>query len=301
MRIGGQRIILSAGRDRALVLPEIGGALAGYWRQVESRAIHWLRPISDVDSADDNVLGTACFPLVPYSNRIRRGRFNYQGRDVTLPLNFGDHPHSIHGHGWQVPWTVVNAGEAEAELSYRHEAGDWPWSYEARQRFSLSPDDLTIYLDLSNKGDTPMPAGVGFHPYFPRTAETRIQASVSDMWRVDDEVMPVALEQPPDGKDPNAGLRVDAVALDNGYTGWRGSAVISWPERSAELTMAASEELGKLVIFTPPGEDFLCVEPVSHDTDAFNRAAAGEADTGMRVLAPGENLSVYVRFTPAHL
>ncbi len=63
--------------------------------------------------------------------------------------------------------------------------------------------------------------------------------------------------------------------------------------------MTASDELGKLVIFTPPGEDFLCVEPVSHDTDAFNRAAAGEADTGMRVLAPGEDLSVYVRFRPA--
>ena len=28
---------------------------------------------------------------------------------------------------------------------------------------------------------------------------------------------------------------------------------------------------GHLIVYTPPGEDFFCVEPVSHMTDAINR------------------------------
>jgi aldose 1-epimerase len=51
-------------------------------------------------------------------------------------------------------------------------------------------------------------------------------------------------------------------------------------------------------LFTPAGEDFLCVEPVSHCTDAFNMAAAGATDTGSRVLAPGERFEARVTFTP---
>ena len=301
MRTDGQQVVLSAGRSRALVLPGIGGSLGAYWRQDEGRTTHWLRPISDTDTGDENVLGAACFPLVPYSNRIRNGRFSFDGREVALPLNFGDHPHSIHGHGWQAPWAVESAGEMQAELMFRHDAGDWPWSYEARQRFALSEDELTVELDLTNLSDSLMPAGIGLHPYFPRTPETNIEAAVSAIWRVNDEVMPVTLETPSPGEDPNLGIKADAVPLDNGFVGWRGRASVIWPERGQRLTMTATEELGKLVIFTPPGEDFLCVEPVSHDTDAFNRAAQGEVDTGMRVLPPGETLKATVRFSPVDL
>ena len=42
------------------------------------------------------------------------------------------------------------------------------------------------------------------------------------------------------------------------------------------------------MVYTAPGADFLCVEPVSNVADAFNLAAAGDGRTGMRVLAPGE-------------
>ena len=49
--------------------------------------------------------------------------------------------------------------------------------------------------------------------------------------------------------------------------------------------------------YTPPGLDFLCAEPVSHATDAFNRAAAGRTDTGARALEPGETLAAAVTLT----
>jgi aldose 1-epimerase len=48
-------------------------------------------------------------------------------------------------------------------------------------------------------------------------------------------------------------------------------------------------------VYVPPGRDFLAFEPVSHMTDAFNRAARGESRTGMRVLPPGEAFSCTMR------
>jgi aldose 1-epimerase len=48
-------------------------------------------------------------------------------------------------------------------------------------------------------------------------------------------------------------------------------------------------------VFVPPGRDFLAVEPVTHMTDAFNRAARGERDTGTRWLGPGDARSCTMR------
>jgi len=71
------------------------------------------------------------------------------------------------------------------------------------------------------------------------------------------------------------GVGADAVALDNCCVGWSGRATIDWPEDGTRLAMTAEPPLDCLVVFTPTGRPFFCVEPVSHVTDAFNLAAAG--------------------------
>jgi len=294
----GEGVHLCAGPANIEIAPAIGGALAAYWSETDQGPLHWLRPLPDKAREDGDVLAAAGFPLVPFSNRVRAGRFSFDGQAVSLALNFADHPHAIHGHGWQSPWTVEAAEADRARIFYRHTADAWPWDYSARQHFTLTPDALTVTLEVTNESARAMPVGLGFHPYFPRTPQTVVTAQVDKIWQVDDEVMPLALETPDDDDNPTRGLRADAVALDNCFTGWSRRATIAWPERRAALIMTASEALDHVVVFTPPGADFLCVEPVSHSTDAFNMADAGAADTGMQVLSPGQSLSVSMTLEP---
>jgi len=118
------------------------------------------------------------------------------------------------------------------------------------------------------------------------------------MWETDEEVLPMRLAPPHSGADPSAGIAVDAVALDNVFAGWDRRARIDWPERGAALALAAEPPLDFLVVYTPPGEDHFCAEPVSNATDAFNLAAAGRTDTGVVALAPGARLEIRASFTP---
>jgi aldose 1-epimerase len=48
---------------------------------------------------------------------------------------------------------------------------------------------------------------------------------------------------------------------------------------------------GHLVIYVPPGQDFFCIEPVSHVNDGFNLLDRGVEDTGVHVLTPGQTLA----------
>jgi aldose 1-epimerase len=278
----------------AEIAPETGGALSAFYSQDNGKRTHWLRPASGQTLANSDVLGMSCFPLVPFSNRIRDGRFDFHGQTIQLPLNFGDHPHAIHGFGWQNVWTVEAQTDDQVSLVNVHAADAWPWAWQARQDFSLQGSALEVTLSLTNESDQDMPAGLGLHPYFPRSSGAVITAGVEAMWQVDDEVMPVSLNAPLPSADPNTGLNVADSILDNGFTGWRGRAEINWPDRTRSLVMTATEPLDQLVIFTPAEEDFFCVEPVSHGTDAVN--ASGPDDRGLIILAPGQTVSASVTF-----
>ena len=284
-------ITLRAGDAAVELAPEAGGAVTRYWLERGAVTWEWLRPTPAGALRTGNPYRAAAFPLVPYSNRIRAGRFSFRGRSVVEPLNRPPERHAIHGHGWQARWQPTDVRAAEARLEYRHPAGAWPWAYQATQHFTLRPSSLTVELSLSNQSAAPMPAGVGWHPYFPRTSRATITADVRAMWLTDEEMLPTELVASPPAAPFKRGL-------DNCFVGWSRRAAIDWPELGARLVMRAEPPLDYLVVFTPARRPFFCVEPVSHMTDAFNLAEAGRPDSGILVLEPGETLRTAVVLTP---
>lgn len=293
----GEELVIGDGLAELALLPGMGGAVARFCWRVGEQRIDWLRPTNAAAVAAGDTGETAAFPLVPYSNRIRGGRFRFDGTDVQLPVTPAD-PHFEHGHGWRARWEVIEAEPAQAMLCYRHAADAWPWSYEARQGFALEAGILRIDLALTNLSPRPMPAGLGLHPYFPIDGRTEITAGVEAIWQTDAEVLPTRLEPPAPGADPGRGLKVAEVQLDNVFAGWDRMARIAWPEQGRSLEMRASAPLDFLVLYTPAGETFFAAEPVSNATDAVNLAAQGRRDTGLTALAPGATLMAQVELRP---
>jgi aldose 1-epimerase len=89
-------IRLAAGGWSATIRPELGGAVLG----LDWRGHPVLRPTPD---GSNDILETACFPLVPYANRIAGGRFAFGGHRVALPVPERFAPHALHGDGWLRP------------------------------------------------------------------------------------------------------------------------------------------------------------------------------------------------------
>ena len=285
---------------RVVLLPEVGGAIAAF--ALHDRDI--LRPTPDdaIDARD--VRKTACYPLVPYSNRIRDATLSFDGTRYPLARNFGDLPHSIHGVGWQRAWTVEDSGPTRATLSFDHgdDALAWPWSFRATQSFALSAHgdhhaSLTITLTIENVGDRPFPFGLGWHPFFPRDATTTLAFDAARVWRNDATQLPVDCvdaEGEWSFKDPRM-LADDTI--DNVFVGWRGRATLRSHERGFTTTIEADSSCSYLVVYAPSGRDFVAVEPVTHETDAFNRASEGAPRTGMRLLATRAAYSCTMRLT----
>lgn len=270
--------------DASLVLaPELGAGILGWIR----RGVPILRHAAPQAVVPGTVREMACFPLVPYSNRIARGQFCFGGTPYHLALNFGDHPNSIHGVGWQSAWQVAQITDDAATLSLAHTPdADWPFAFVAELQVHLLPAALHIALAITNQHSAPAPAGLGLHPFFPRGTAT-LQFRANAVWQNGPDMIPTARTTIPPDWDHTTSRTVGSAALDNCFEGWDGTATLAWPDRT--LTIEASDVFRHVVVYTPPGQDFFCIEPVSHMNDAINRDA-------MHVLAPGEVLRGTITF-----
>ena len=280
-------ILLEAGQSTLEIDPALGGSIvSARWGSVDM-----MRP-----ARDGGVLGASSFPLVPYSNRISGSAFEWRGEHIALRPNHPGDPDcpAIHGVGWSSEWAVAERDVSSAMLELLHSADrDWPWSFRARQQFNLLPDGIELSLSIENISDSAMPAGLGFHPFFPLTERTIYRGLHLGEWATDDRCIPTQLASAAEPRDWWQGEPVASRNVDTVYTGREGELEIDWPERGIGLRMRPSDGLQFTTVYVPEGEDFFCVEPVSHMTDAFNRDGG---DSGMRVLEPIEEWSVALGF-----
>ena len=274
---------LRAGRLAVDLAPDAGGSIA---RFALDGIGDLLRPASDAALASGTGKDTACYPLVPFSNRIANGRLAFGGEIFHLEPNWPGVRHPMHGDGWAHAWDVVRQDRTSAELVYLQEAGagaaGWPFRYRARQTFALDQVSLTIGISIENLEDREVPAGLGLHPFFVRDAETELACRLSGVWRTDPEVLPLQHLPVPPEWDFSRSRRVDGMGLDHCFDDWDGKATVTWPQRGLRLMISATEAFRHLVIYVPEGQRYFCVEPVSHANGAIGRSllAAGATLAG---------------------
>lgn len=266
-----QSLELHAGALRLALRPDLGGSIAGLWHG-------GLAVMRSTEPAELTLpRASASYPLVPYSNRIGNRRFSWQGREYTTAENFGDYPHSVHGIAWLRPWEVTASSASDASIRYRHTPdAHWPFAFEVVQHYHLSETALTVRYVFTNTGAVAAPAGLGWHPYFPKRAKSRLDIAVTGRWDSDATHLPVRREA-----QPGIAAEIAALDFDNCFDGWTGAARIADEAFAIKLTSS----LPYLVIYTPQDKDYYCVEPVSHVSNAIQHE--DPAAHGLRTLEPG--------------
>jgi aldose 1-epimerase len=281
--------------------PDRGASVLSLELQLGGRWVDlWRRAPEPLTRSGD----AASYLLAPWSNRVRDGRFRFGGREHVL--RHGE-THAIHGDVRERPWQVVEAGARAARLTLDARAlpdRNFPFPFRAETWTRLDGATLEHGLAVVNEAAEPMPAGLGFHPYWMRAlggadedAEVAFTAS-----GVYPGVPPVPMlpTGPPvpltPAQDFSAPRRLDVV-LDHCFAGWDGRARVRWPRSGVTAQLEAGPALRHLVVYSPAAKPFFALEPVTHANDGFNLAAAGMTGTGVVVLAPGARLEAAFRVT----
>lgn len=283
------------------VLPETGASVAfGRVRHGDN----WVDIMRPTDPADyDNSSNCASFILIPWSNRIRDGKFRFDGQDYPLEINSPEEGLAMHGDVRQRPWKIASMSSSEITLTFdsRDYANvNYPFAFSARAEYRLEDADFIMGLALKNEDDQPMPGGFGHHPYFVRyeTGASVLLQIPCDKAYAMEAAMPTAAAVPVSGHLDFRVLRsLGDVPLDDLLTGRLSdvSGRMIYPAWNTEITMSSDPIYTHTIIYAPSGRSFYAVEPVTNANDGFNLYDKGIEGTGVFVLQPGEAESGLIR------
>ncbi len=243
-------LVLEAADARLEVSPADGGRISS----LVVRGSELLR--SGVEGAGGILWGS--FPMVPFAGRIRRGRFRFADREFQLGLNHP--PDAIHGTVHERRWQVDDPTTLSIDLGPA-----WPFAGRVVQRFALDDDRLQVSLTL--EADEPMPAALGWHPWFRRrlvgaaghpaepSAPVDLHLDAAWMYLRDADGLPTGeLVEPPPGP------------WDDCFTGLRSAPRLTWP---GVLGLEVSSSCDHWVVYDEP-LDAVCVEPQTAPPDFVN-------------------------------
>jgi aldose 1-epimerase len=285
-------LTLRAGDLEAELWPSLGGRIAA----LRTRGgPDWLQPIP-VDASpgrpsDEALRSGGVYPMAPYCGRIEHGRFNFEGREIVLPPHPLSAPHSLHGIAWESVFVGERLSDSSGRMTLRHPGGGgWPWAFTLVQTVSLTNDALRLDMTLENIDHTDQPAGLGFHPFFPRRDGVTLTFEAARWWRMGPTLVPLSAEPIPERMN-FAAARPMVEGFDDVFAGFGGKATLAWPHGAVAMT--SSPNLTDATLFSPKGQPFFCFEPISHAPNAHNR----EGKPGLAILKPGERLDVAMTLT----
>jgi aldose 1-epimerase len=153
----GEQFEIAHGEQRATII-EVGGGIREY--------AAGERPVLDPYSAESMCDGAHGMPLIPWPNRLRDGRYSFDGEEYHLPLTEPEAGNAIHG---LLRWRNWRALEREADRvvmgTRLHPMPGWPFPLDVAIAYTLADDGLTVQTSVTNLGPRPCPFGCGQHPY----------------------------------------------------------------------------------------------------------------------------------------
>jgi aldose 1-epimerase len=270
------------------LLPSVGGGIARFDWLGGVEEVPLMRPCLETPERspghyEPNRL--ACYPLLPWSNRIAHGGFFVGQQRVALPLNRDDDAYPIHGSGWQRRWTVRRHDADMAQLELVETSAD-AYSYRAMLEYRLEGAALLMRLGVTNIGEAALPFGLGLHPFFPLHGGATLLAPASTVWlNAGHDPLPTHQADVPPAWDFATRRDLPASGLNHAFTGWTGHAAIEWPRHALRLRIEA--DVDTFVLYTPAEKDFFCFEPVDHPINAVH-LPGGAVANGMTLLAAGD-------------
>lgn len=201
---------------------------------------------------ESNPFHWGCFPLAPWTGRLRKGRFQFDGASYQMPLNMG--PDAIHGTTYNRVWRQLGDDPIFETQLVPH----WPFPGRVVQKFELADNSLTLTLEVHCEKQ-PFPAACGWHPWFQRRlsrgGEAQLDFKPGMMYhRDEDHITDGPLENPRPGP------------WDDCFKDTAQPITLTWPKA---LKLSMTSDTNHWVVYNMP-EHALCVEPMTGPPDALN-------------------------------
>jgi aldose 1-epimerase len=238
-----ERLVLRAGNAELTIDPAQGGRFASLL--ISGREVLVTEGFGPIE--------WGCYAMAPFAGRIRDARFTFRGHAYELEANMP--PNAIHGTVFTRQWDVVTA-DADQAVIVTDLGPAWPFRGRVTHSVAVRASGLDARLDLD--AAEPMPAWLGWHPWFRRDiagATAELEFAAERMYA-----------RGPDGLPTGQLVEPVPGPWDDAFVGLMRAPRLSWP---GVLTLEIDSPAPVWVVYDER-PDKLCVEPQTAPPDAVN-------------------------------
>lgn len=280
------------------IAPSVGNN--SYQMTVNGKNVFWF-PFGSVAEFQKKPALCANPFMAPWANRLDENAFYANGKKYALNLGLNNlrldnFQHPIHGlllyaADWRV--TRVEADAAGARAASRLEFArrpDWmaqfPFAHAIEMTYILRDGALEVSTRVENLSAETMPLSIGYHPYFelhdsPRD-EWTVGLGAAARWTLTPELLPTGEKRPIRDSLPAPentalrGLQLDHV-LGDLVRDASGRAAFWVKGKQQKIEVLYGPRYPVAVVWSPggPNRNFVCFEPMTGITNAFNLAHRG--------------------------
>ena len=314
----------------AYIIPACGNNCFRFTQKMHGQQVEIIESPPNLEMMSEDVSRYGNPILFPFPNRVRQGKFTFEGKEYSLALqsHHDGEGNWIHGFVCKRPWNVEEYGESDELGAYLRCSFDsigfpeiyeqFPFPFLITITYSLKDGILTIDADMKNTGNSNMPMGFGIHPYFRAPLGTdssaadcgkpkasvafcTIRVPANKYWELVGK-LPTGKILPVEGKydlrSPQIleGLAFDDVFTDLIFEDNVTRTVLDDTKAKIRVIVEADTLFRELVVYTPPRPS-ICFEPYTCATDAVNLASKG-INAGLRILKSGEIVHGKIRIIP---
>ena len=255
--------------------------------------------------------------LYPTPNRVFHGVFRYNGREYPQ-VKRGN---TILSHGllYDEPFDGVEVQEGTDSITISAHKdflpGDgvyeaFPFRHRLSVKYTLSFSGVRFEYEIANHDVQALPYGIALHPYFMKLdGEDGTLVNAPFEWiyeNIEEDLIPTGklISARGTASDLMSYRPVGELDLDTVYTGNEGNrpASVRYNKLGLEVMLKCSPEFSHMVIYTPPGEPFFCMENQTCSTDAHNLFdKAFRQESGLKFVPPGGRANGYIKYKIKYL
>lgn len=245
-------------------------------------------------------------PILFPCNRIRGGKFTFDGREYSFPINEQKTNCHIHGALYALPFKITEIAQDKVSFYYEAKEGEYigfPHAFSVERKYSLSDGGLEEQTTFANLSDKIMPLMLAFHTTFNApfcgNGECLATIPVACEQLRDENFLPTG--EFSDGGEREQNLRRGSYEIGKTHL----SALYKVNGTECELTAngvilkyTASPEYGYRMTYAEKGAGFMVIEPQTSAIDCFHLASAPE-ENGLISLGAGEKITLFTRVAVA--
>ncbi|TWO33188.1 aldose 1-epimerase [Seonamhaeicola sediminis] len=240
-----------------------------------------LSPLSYADTYASSI-------LFPFANRIKDGKYTFEGEDFQFEPNQKEENNALHGLVYNKTFEVIDISSSENEASLTLEYNEankyigFPYTYSIQLKYIFRKENLELNIKVKNTDVKTFPFTLGWHPYFTsdNLFESSLQFDSTEKVILGDRNITIGT----DNIDTTETFKIAGQQFDDCWILNSDQIIFRTPEYDLKFNATGNNNF--LQVYTPPKENTIAIEPTTGISDSFNNGI------GLETLKPGDSYSL---------